>query len=107
MSPVLPTWLNGLVTLAWLVVDLGVAAAAWCRFRATASGRLLGGSCLLRALGGLPAALVDARLLADAAWSGPGRRTAALGHSAPSLCCELAIAIGIAPIPESPRRLGG
>ncbi len=107
MTPELPTWINGLVTLAWLVVDLGVAAAAFYRFRLTASGLLLGGSFLLLALGGLAVAVVNAWVLADVAWNSPGRMMATFGNSALSLLCGLTIAIGIALIPESLRRLSG
>jgi len=105
MTPELPTWISGLVTLAWFVVDLCVAAAAFYRFRATATGLLLGGSFLLLALGGLAVAVANTWVLADAAWNSPGRMMATFGYSALSLLCGLTIAIGIALIPESLRRL--
>jgi len=95
------------VKLRQRTVDLDVAAAAFYRFRLTASGLLLGGSFLLLALGGLAVAVVNAWVLAKVAWNSPGRMMATFGNSALSLLCGLTIAIGIALIPENLRRLSG
>ncbi len=105
MSPDVPTWINGVLSVTWLLLELATAAAALYRFRSTASGLLLGGAFLVMALVGATVTLLNLSLLREAAWDSAARMTVTFGQSAISLLVGIAIAVGIVLIPNSLRRL--
>jgi hypothetical protein len=100
-----PAWLHVAMSVVWIAVELAIALAAFCRFRSTPSGLVLGGAFLARGVVATSSTLLSLFVLREAAWNATGRLVATFGQSAAYLVLNLAIAVGIALIPNSLRRL--
>jgi hypothetical protein len=100
-----PAWLHVATSVTWIALELALALAAFYRFRSTPSGLLLGGAFLLWGLVTASTTLLYGLVFREAAWDSTGRLVTTFGHSAASIVLGLLIAVGIALIPTSLRRL--
>jgi uncharacterized membrane-anchored protein len=95
------------VGFLWIVLEAGVAAVAFCRFRATAAGILLGGAFGLMAVKGLAMNILFRFVLNDLRYPDPKWVLFQSVSQILSLLLLVAVAVGIAMIPRSLRqRLG-
>jgi hypothetical protein len=93
------------IGILWVLLQAGVAAAAFYRFRTSASGVLLGGAFALMAAKG-----AATQVLARVVFKGPGFDQAAYAvfwivNGSLSFLLLVAAAVGVALIPLSLRRL--
>ncbi len=93
------------LTVLWLVALGGVAAAAFARFRTTAAGLLIGGSCAALAAKSALVAVLQRLLASRLAWDHPALVTTFVASSLLSTVLLLVLAAGILLIPSSLRRL--
>lgn len=93
------------VGILWIVLEAGIAAAAFYRFRTTAAGILLGGAFGLMAVKGAAMHVLLRFVLQDVHYPDPKMVLIQSASLVLSLLLLLAVAVGIALIPRSLRQL--
>jgi hypothetical protein len=93
------------VGILWILLETGIAAAAFYRFRATPAGFVLGGAFALMAVKGVATQILTRTVLRGPAFNEGAYAAVQLGIGSLSFLLLVAAAVGIALIPLSLRRL--